>query len=83
MGLGAVVGLASVAPIAHQAGELEDAEMLGHRRLRNARLVRQHPHGLFAVAAKLLEDRPAGRIGKGPEEVVRRGPHAGIITLRL
>src|SRR3546814_3403376 len=45
--LGAVVGLAPIAPVAHEAGELQDGQMLGHRRLRDARMVGQDPHGLL------------------------------------
>jgi hypothetical protein len=46
--------------------------MLGHRRLRDAGVVGQHPHGLFAVTGQPLEDCPAGWIGKKLEEGVGR-----------
>jgi hypothetical protein len=42
--LGTVVGLAPLAPVAHQAGELQDAQVLGHSRLRDALLVGQYAH---------------------------------------
>ncbi len=81
--LGAVVGLASLTPFAHQPGELEDTQVLGHCGLRDASLVRQHPHGLFASAAQPLEDRPPRRIRKGLEEGVGGDAHARLITVWL
>jgi hypothetical protein len=58
--LGAVVGLTTLAPVVHQAGLLQDTEMLGHRRLRDSGPAGQGSHGLFAVAAQPFEDRAAG-----------------------
>ncbi len=83
MRLGAVVGLAALAPVAYQAGELQNGQVLGHRRLRDPGPVGQGAYGLLAVTAQPLEDRPAGRIGEGLEEGVRCGVHTRSITEQL
>ena len=62
--------LASFMAVAHQPGLLQDAKMLGHRRLRDPGLSRQSPDRLLAVAAQPLEDGPPGRIGEGSEKHV-------------
>lgn len=67
-----VVNLTSLVPVAHQPGELENAKVLGHCRLRHARLIGQDPHGLFAIAGQPLENRPPSRIAEGLEEGVGR-----------
>src|SRR5262249_9412931 len=74
--LGAVVGLAALAPGAHQAGMLEDAEVLGDRGLRDTGPLSQGPHGPLAVAAQPFEDRAAGGIGERTEKLSRRRRHA-------
>jgi hypothetical protein len=80
---GGVVGLAPLAPVVNQAGKLENARVLGDRRLRDPGTVGQGPHGLFAVAGEPLEDRPAGRIGERSEKLVRRNGHVQFITCEL
>jgi len=57
--------------------------VLRHRRLRYASAIGQGVHGLFSVAGEALEDRPAGGVGEGFENVVRYGLHSGIITVWL
>src|SRR6202790_786396 len=81
--LGAVVDAASFRSIANQAGELQHAQVLGHRGLRHAGAIGQSADGLLAVADQALEDRPTGRVAKGLENIVRRSVHVGIITMRL
>jgi hypothetical protein len=81
--LGAVVDAASFRSIANQAGELQHAQVLGHRGLRHAGAIRQGADGLLAVADQALEDRSTGRVGKGLENLFRRSVHVGIITVRL
>jgi hypothetical protein len=54
--------------------------MLGDGRLRDPGLGRQRPDRLFAVAAQLLEDPPAGGIGEGSEEDVVSDRHGKSIT---
>jgi hypothetical protein len=77
---GTVVGLAPLAPVAHQAGPLQNAQVLGDRRLRDSGPLGERPHGLFAVVTQALEDRPAGRIAQGLEEGVLCDVHAKPIT---
>jgi hypothetical protein len=43
----------------------------------------QHPNGLLAVAGEPLEDRAAGRIGKGAEKLVRDRGNTIFITIWL
>ena len=50
----------------------EDSQMFRHGRLRDARVVGQHPHGLLTIPAEALEDRAARGIGKGLEDRGRR-----------
>src|SRR4029077_14393528 len=61
--------------VAHQSGQLEDAKVLRDGRLRDPRLGCQRADGLFALAAKALEDRPPGRVGKRSEEPIVRVRH--------
>jgi hypothetical protein len=49
---GWAVGLASLAPVTHQARDLEDAQVLGDRWLRDSGPIGQGPHGQFAVPAQ-------------------------------
>ena len=48
--LGAAMGFASLAPVAYETRLLEDAQVLGNRRLRDARAIGQNVHGELAVA---------------------------------
>jgi hypothetical protein len=66
---------------AHQTGQLEDTEMLGHGGLRYAGVIGQHPHGLFTFAAQALEDRPTGGIGEGVKDGVPPLIGAGLVGL--
>ena len=68
--LGAVMGLAAVLAVAHQARLFQHAQMLGDRRLRDPGPRGQRPHRLLAVAAQPLEDRPPGGIGQGLEQEI-------------
>lgn len=70
--LGAVMSLASPMSRAHQASMFEDAQMFRYGRLRDARVVSQHPHGLFTVTAEALENRAARGIGQRSEDRGRR-----------
>src|ERR1700689_913556 len=70
-----VVGFAPLVPVQHQAGALQYAQVLGYRRLRDARTPGQSPPVLFTVAAQPFEDRPARRIAKCPKDVVRCSGH--------
>jgi hypothetical protein len=65
--LDTILGLASLAPVAHQACEFQDAQMLGNYRLRDSGLIGQGSHGLFAVAAQALKYFPAGWVGQAGE----------------
>ena len=71
----AMLLLASLAPAAHQASVPQNAQVLGNRWLGDAGPVSEGPHGLFAVSAQPLEDRPTGRIGERPEQDVVRVGH--------
>jgi hypothetical protein len=66
--LDAVQALMAGTPSAHQAGCLQDAEMLGDRGSGDIRAGRQAAHGLLAVAYQSLEDPAPGRISDGPED---------------
>src|SRR5580704_10016015 len=68
--LRAVMRFAAVPPVAHKSGVFEDTQMFRHGGLGDIRIIRQHPHGLFAFAAQPSVNRPAGRIGKGFEKQV-------------
>jgi hypothetical protein len=66
--------------------------MFRYRRLRDARVVGQHPYGLFAITAQSLENRAASGIGQGLESHSRFGAdcyrlhsseHGEIITIWL
>src|SRR5262249_44527731 len=74
-GLGAVMRLPPLMPVAHQAGALQDAEMLGNGWLGDAGMGREHAHGLLPLAAQPLEDGAPRRVGKGFEEVGVYGGH--------
>jgi hypothetical protein len=56
--------------IAHQAGEFENAQMLGYRGLRDTGSISQRPHGLFAVATQPFENSATGGVREGLEENV-------------
>jgi hypothetical protein len=75
LGADAVVGFTSVAPIAHQTGNLEDGQVLGDHRLRDAGLISEGVHRLLAIARQALEDRSAGGIGKGSEQGIAANLH--------
>lgn len=66
--LRAVVRLAALGAVAHQAGPLQHTEMLRDGRLGNAGLGRQGTDCLLSVAAQSLEEGPPGWIGKGSEQ---------------
>ena len=55
--VGAVVGLASFGAVADEPGVLQDAQVLGDRRLRDPGVVGQRAHGLLALADEAFEDR--------------------------
>jgi len=74
-GLGAVVDQAPFRPMPDQARQLQDAEVLGHRRLRYPGVVGQGANGQLAVADQALEDRATCRVGEGFEHLVRSGLH--------
>ena len=65
MRLGAVMGLPPLAPVAYQAGELQNGEVFGHCGLRDAGMSGQHAHRLLTAAREPFEDGAAGRIGEG------------------
>ena len=48
--LGAIAGFASLAPVAHRAGKLQNAQVLGNCRLRHAGTISQGMHGLLPAA---------------------------------
>jgi hypothetical protein len=75
LGARAVVGFTSGAPIAHQAGDLEDGQVLGDHRLRDAGLIREGVHRLLAIARQALEDCSAGGIGEGSEQGIAGNLH--------
>jgi hypothetical protein len=54
---------------------LEHSEMLRDRRLRDSRVVGEHPHGLLTITAQTLEKRPPRGIGKRLEKGIGRGTH--------
>ncbi len=68
--LGAVVGLAAGAPVAHQPSVLQDPQVLGHCGLRHAGPGSEGAHVLFAVAGEVLEDRATGGVGESSENVI-------------
>ena len=78
-----LIDFAPFGPIADQAGEFQQTQVLRHRRLRHAGILGQGAHGLLSVPSQALEDRATGPIGEDLEEVVRCGLHGGIIALRL
>ena len=55
-------------PVLDQARPLQHTQMLGHRRLGNAGLHRQHPHRLFPLAAQPFKDGAAGGVSQGLEQ---------------
>src|SRR5882757_5045290 len=65
--LRAVVGPATLASVLHQAGELQHAQVLGRRRLRDAGPIGQGAHGLLADANQALEDCAAVKAGASTE----------------
>jgi hypothetical protein len=69
--------------VTNQPGLLKDAEMLRDGRLRDSGLSRHHADRLFSPATKSLEDCPAGRVGKRPEECIVSVCHSTSITLWL
>ena len=73
--LRAVVRLPSFRAVAHEAGALQHAEVLGYGGLRHARAGGQRVHRLLAVAHEALEERAARRVGEGMEDVGGRGGH--------
>ena len=63
-GLGAVVGFASLAAMAHQFGAFEDDEVFGDGGLRDAGVAGEGVHGLLAIAGEALEEGAAGGVGE-------------------
>ena len=60
--------LAAFMAVAHQPGPLQNPEMLGNSRLRDAGPSRQRSDRLLSLAAQSFEDSPASRIGERSEE---------------
>ena len=56
--------------MANELGALEYGEVLGDSGLRDAGAAGESVDGLLAVAGELFEDRPAGRVGEGAEDVI-------------
>lgn len=84
IGLGAIVGFASLAAMAYQFGPLEHGEVLGDSGLRYACVAGQCVHGLFAVAGQLLKDGATGGIREGAKDRIALGwLHTKTITIRL
>ena len=68
----------------NQPGPLEHREVLGDRRLGDARIVSQGVDGLFALAGQLFEDGAARGVGKSAEHGTGADRlHAQTITIRL
>jgi hypothetical protein len=78
--VGAIVGLAPLVTVANQAGEFENAQMLGYGGLRDARLIGQRPYGLLPVTTQPFEDCTASWVGEGLEEDVGGAEHVQPIT---
>ena len=53
--LRAIVRVATFVAVAHQAGEFENAQMLGYGGLRDARLIGQRSYGLLPVTTQSFE----------------------------
>jgi hypothetical protein len=66
--VGTIVGLSPLVTVANQAGEFENAQMLGYGGLRDARLIGQRPYGLLPVTTQPFENCPASWVGEGLEE---------------
>jgi hypothetical protein len=79
----AVMRFASLAPVAHQLGILQNAEVFGNGRLRYAGTIRQRMYGLLPIAGEVLEDGSTGRVGESLEDMFCCGLHFGIITTQL
>jgi hypothetical protein len=69
--LRAVMCLAALVAVAHQPGLLENAKVLGDRRLGDSRPRRQGSNRFLSFAAQPLEQRPPSRIGERAEKDVR------------
>ena len=70
VGLGAVVGLAAGAAMVDEPGSFEDGEVLGDGGLGDAGVEGEGVDGLFALAGELFEERAAGGVGEGAEDVI-------------
>ena len=77
--VGAIMGIPPVAPVAHEPGDLEHAEMFGNGGLRNPGLVSERAHGQLAVAAQPFEDGAASWVGN---RVVKATAERGEKVLR-
>jgi hypothetical protein len=64
------MGLSSLMAVAYQPGLLQNAEMLGHGRLRDPGPSRQSPDRLLSFPAQSFEESPPSRIGERSEEHV-------------
>ncbi len=84
IGLGAIVGFASLPAMVHQFGPLEHGEVLGDSGLRYACVAGQCVNGLFAVAGQLLKNGATGGISEGAKDRIGLGwLHTENITIRL
>jgi hypothetical protein len=77
------VRLPAFVAVAHQAGLLQDPEMLRDGRLRDPGPSRQGPDRLLSVAAQSFKDHPPSRIGERSEEHIVSVRHLGSITYWL
>ncbi|HUZ93511.1 MAG TPA: Ig-like domain-containing protein [Edaphobacter sp.] len=80
---GAVVGLAPIAAMAHQAGAFECGEVLGDHGLRDSGARGQGVNGEVAVAGEPFEERSSGGIGESFEDAVCGVGHGKTITTWL
>ena len=57
----------------YQLGPLQHCQVLGDSRLGHARIASQRVDGLFALPGQLLEEGPAGWVGKSAKHVIGMG----------
>ena len=70
-----VADLAARAPALHEAGAVEDREVLDHRHAADRQLAGQRRRGALAALGEQAEHAPAGRVRQRGEHPLRRRAH--------